>query len=116
MLKAEYGERAEKIASATTSGVCVRFEKNEEKYLEKEHIKTPFPSAYIFKNFVRDEGFDDGDYTFQSVGSIAICSVVTPCEEMLDSCAAPGGKSVLLAKKPKMVPKTLTKMSLLQVP
>ena len=48
---------------------------------------------------MRDEGFDNGEYTFQSVGSIAICDCVAPCESLLDCCAAPGGKSVLLAKK-----------------
>ncbi len=99
LLKKEYGARAEKIASATTDGVCVRFEKNAENYLSKEHIKTPFDGAYIFKNFVRDDGFDKGEYTFQSVGSIAICACVEPCENFLDACAAPGGKSVLVSKK-----------------
>ena len=53
----------------------------------------------IFENFVRNEGFDKGEYTFQSVGSIAICDCVEPCKTLLDACAAPGGKSVLLAKK-----------------
>ena len=48
---------------------------------------------------MRDEGYEQGDYTFQSVGSIAICDVVTPCDSFLDACAAPGGKSVLIAKK-----------------
>ena len=99
MLKKEYGERAKKIAAAKSAGVSVRFEKNAENYAEKPHIETPFANNYIFENFVRDEGFDEGDYTFQSVGSIAICDCVSPCENLLDCCAAPGGKSVLLAKK-----------------
>ena len=98
-LKKEYGERAKAIAAAKSSGVSVRFERNEQAYLDREHVKTPFAGNYIFKNFVRDEGFDNGDYTFQSVGSIAICDCVEPCESLLDCCAAPGGKSVLLSKK-----------------
>ena len=99
MLKKEYGERAKDIAAAKSAGVSVRFERNADKYFGKTHIKTPFENNYIFENFVRDEGFDEGDYTFQSVGSIAICDCVAPCENLLDACAAPGGKSVLLAKK-----------------
>ncbi|MBQ8308467.1 MAG: hypothetical protein IJX96_01400 [Clostridia bacterium] len=102
-LKKEYGARAEKIAAAKSSGVSVRFVKNAEEYLQKPHIKTPFDNNYIFENFVRDGGFDRGDYTFQSVGSIAICTAVAPCENLLDACAAPGGKSVLLAEKCKSV-------------
>ncbi len=99
MLKKEYGERAESIASAISAGVSVRFERGAEAYLEKAHVETPFENNYIFESFVRDRGFDEGKYTFQSVGSIAICEVVAPCEKLLDCCAAPGGKSVLLAKK-----------------
>ena len=98
-LKAEYGARAKRIAAAKSAGVCVRFAKNEEKYLSLPHLDTPFPHVFIFPRFARDEGYDLGEYTFQSVGSVAVCGAVSPCEEMLDACAAPGGKSVLLAGK-----------------
>ena len=98
-LKAEYGDRAFDIATAKSGGVSVRFERNADKYLSKPHTCSPFKDNYLFESFVRDDGFDRGDYTFQSVGSIAICDVVQPCEKLLDACAAPGGKSVLLAGK-----------------
>ena len=100
-LKKEYGARANAIASAMSSGVSVRFpcSKLPEKYEKKPHFETPFQGNYIFEHFVRDDGYDEGKYTFQSVGSIAICDVVKPCEKLLDACAAPGGKSVLLSEK-----------------
>ena len=98
-IKAEYGERAERILFAKSGGVSVRFERNEEKYLRLPHKDTPFEKLYCFENFTRDDGFFQGDYTFQSVGSVAIANAVEPCNEFLDACAAPGGKSVLISKK-----------------
>lgn len=98
-LKRSYKGEAESILTAESQGLCVRFERGAGKYLEKPHVETPFENTYIFRNFVRDEGFEAGDYTFQSVGSVAICSAVSPCEKLLDACAAPGGKSVFLAAK-----------------
>lgn len=98
-LKKQYGGRAESIMAGRSAGVTVRFARNAESYLNKEHIVTPFENTYIFPSFNREQGFWDGDYTFQSVGSIAICRGVEPCGNLLDCCAAPGGKSVLLADK-----------------
>lgn len=102
-IKKDYGKRAEAILAAKSSGVTVRFVRGEENYLSREHILTPFPHVYIFKNFTRDENFFSGDYTFQSVGSVAICSAVDGGESLIDCCSAPGGKAVLLSDKFKSV-------------
>ncbi|MDE6104511.1 MAG: hypothetical protein K2G38_02330 [Clostridia bacterium] len=102
-IRRSYKGEAAEILSAPSRGVCVRFVSGEEKYLDKPHEETPFKNTYIFKNFTRDEAFDNGEYTFQSVGSVAICSAIAPCEKLLDACAAPGGKSVLLSGKCKQV-------------
>lgn len=102
-IKRSYKGEAADILSAPSKGVCVRFECGAEEYLDKPHIETPFENTYIFDNFVRDDGFFAGNYTFQSVGSVAICNAISPCESILDACAAPGGKSVLLSRKCKTV-------------
>jgi len=98
-LKRSYKGEAEKIMAAKSPGQCVRFVRGEEKFLNLPHMETPFKGVYIFENFAREDGFLNGDYTFQSVGSVAICAAISPVERILDACAAPGGKSVLLAEK-----------------
>lgn len=110
LLCKEYGARAEGIAMAKSEGVSVRFISSDGEDRVKKAtesgatpIKTPFSGGYIFKNFIRDHGYDEGEYTFQSVGSQAICAAVQPCDTLLDACAAPGGKSVLLSQKCKKV-------------
>lgn len=105
-IRRSYKSEASQILTAPSLGLCVRFERNAERYLDKSHTETPFKNAFIFKNFVRDDGFFAGDYTFQSVGSIAICAAIPACESLLDACAAPGGKSVLLSKTCKTVTST----------
>ncbi len=102
-LRRSYKSECSQILSAQSHGVCVRFVRSAEKYLSAPHIQTPFKDVYIFKNFVLDEGFYAGDYTVQSVGSVAICAAICGGERLLDGCAAPGGKSVLLSNKFKEV-------------
>lgn len=102
-IKRSYKSDAENIMSAPSKGICVRFEKNIEKYRYLPHIPTPFENVLIFERFTRDENFFLGDYTFQSVGSVAICNAIDGCDSLLDACSAPGGKAVLLSKKCKSV-------------
>lgn len=106
-LKRSYKRQAEEILSAPSAGVCVRFFKDPKNYLSSPHIPTPFEGVYIFPNFVRDGGFERGEYTFQSVGSAAICDAVGRAADkelkgggtLLDACSAPGGKAIALSAK-----------------
>lgn len=99
-LLAQYGREAEEIVRRRPPRTFVRFVSDEaaRPYLERcTYEQTPFANLYAFPAFRRDGAFDEGKYTFQSVGSVAICEGIEPCGHLLDACAAPGGKSVLLA-------------------
>ena len=99
-----YGkEKAIKILSSKNEKTCVVFNKIDgKKYLDDlgiEYLETPFDNVFLTKNFIRTGDYDKGLYTFQALGSVAICDIVEKGESLLDCCAAPGGKSVRLASK-----------------
>lgn len=104
-LIADYGEEtAEKIMGFRDPHTFLRFNTDEEgkKYLSEKGLsyeKLPFKGSFALKNFVRDDKFFEGLYTYQSVGSVAIADVISGGCELLDCCASPGGKSVLLSQK-----------------
>lgn len=101
----DYGaETAEKIMGVRDPRTFLRFSSDEEgeKYLGEKGLsyeKLPFKGSFALKNFVRDDKFFEGLYTYQSVGSVAIADAVSGGGKLLDCCAAPGGKSVLLSDK-----------------
>ncbi len=98
-----YGlERAVEILSYDGEDTFLRFNFGGEEYLKNlgvEYQNTPFENLYSVKNFKLDGGFYEGLYTFQSIGSVAICSVASGGSKLLDCCSAPGGKAVLLSTK-----------------
>lgn len=107
-LVSTYGDDVEKIMAFDDERTFVRFNKNVagDKYLSEQNYvyeTTPFSNLFSVPNMKIDEDFYKGIYTFQSIGSVAIASVVGEQNDLLDACAAPGGKSVYLSEKCKHV-------------
>ena len=99
-----YGvEKAEKILEFQKVQTALSFyQSGAEEYLNSRKVnftKSTFDNVYLTENFVRDSKYDQGFYTYQALGSVAICEAVEPCKNLLDCCAAPGGKSVRLSYK-----------------
>ncbi len=104
----DYGmETAKKVISDFDNKTCVCFyDEDGEKYLTEKKInftKTPYKNVFLCENFVRNKDFDKGIYTFQNLGSVAICEAVEPCDSILDCCSAPGGKAIRLSYKCKNI-------------
>lgn len=100
-------ERAESIIKAENQKTCLSFyEIDGKKYLSDNNVQfeeTPFDNVFLTTNFVRNVDYDLGKYTYQALGSVAICDIVEPCDCLLDCCSAPGGKSIRLSYKVKKV-------------
>lgn len=99
-----YGkERTESIiSSANPYQTLVFYGVDGEEYLTKlgvKHQKTPFDNVFSVENFTRNEDFFKGIYTYQALGSVAICDGVEKGSKLLDCCSAPGGKSIRLSSK-----------------
>lgn len=104
----DYGkDRAEKImASQNLETTLAFYGCDGGEYLKERKVEfeqTSFENVYSCKNFVRNEDYDKGIYTFQSLGSVAVCDAIEGGNELLDCCSAPGGKSIRLSYKFKKV-------------
>ncbi|MGN0818960.1 MAG: transcription antitermination factor NusB [Christensenellaceae bacterium] len=104
-----YGaDTAEKIIAYDEEHSFARFASgfNGEEYLTEnkiEYRKTVYSDLFDVKGLALNDDFKNGVFTFQSIGSVAICEAVDSGELLLDCCSAPGGKAVLLSGRFKKV-------------
>lgn len=101
LLKKYSIEQVKEIISYNQVQTCLRFTNNGEEFLKEKGLSyqtTPFEQVFLVENFKMEEGFYEGKYTFQSIGSVAICDIAKGSGKLLDTCSAPGGKAVNLAR------------------
>lgn len=103
-----YKDLAEDVMAYDEEFTYVRFKKDfdGESYLQNKnytYTTTPFKNLFSVPKMKMDEDFYKGIYTFQSIGSVAICDQINGGGDVLDACAAPGGKSCLIAERAKSV-------------
>ncbi len=101
LLKKYSIDEVENIIKCDQEKTTVRFIENGEEYLRYlgyEYERTPFENVYFVKGFKMEDGFYQGKYTFQSIGSVAICDIAKGNGRLLDACSAPGGKAVNLSR------------------
>lgn len=101
-------ELCEKIISNDEEHTFVRFNKgvDGEQYIKDRQFDfktTPFQNLFDVKGFKVDEDFQKGIFTFQSIGSVAICEIAKTNGDFLDCCSAPGGKAVYVSDQAKFV-------------
>ena len=113
-LTADWGDRAEALMSwrEEESSVTVRpnLTRHDDASFEAllgkkvwEHHKAETPYAWRIRGaaeIARDAGFLGGDFSIQSESSIMACLALAPKRgwQVLDACAAPGGKTCLIAE------------------
>ena len=113
-LQADWGDQAEAIMAfheeETTITVRPNLLKHSDEAFEAlldkkvwEHAKTDVPHAWRIAHMAdigRDASFVGGDFSIQSESSMMACYALSPRlgATVLDCCAAPGGKSCLIAE------------------